>query len=641
MYDDYMWILVVGCFSAFAMAWGIGANDVANSFATSVGAKTITLTQACLIAAVFEFAGAMTLGRVVTGTISGGIARTSTFSAEPEVYAYGMLCALVCATTWLYVATYYELAVSTTHSIIGGVVGFSLAYKGEEAIIWNDEADVFPFRKGITVIVLSWFTSPIFAAIASSIIFFLCRTLVLRRQNSFEKTFWIMPFAILLTVFINVFFVLSKGAGKMILASGDKSWCADAKCSLVDVNKAGWVAVACAAGVAVVGSAILIPVLKRRALAQFDKENKQVVTVDKITDDAEAGIVDEPTTKFGRFLAKAKKAAMHGVNQDIHSAIKDDQDAMDIQEGAEQFDPKAEIAFQYLQVFSAICVSFAHGANDVANAVGPLAGIFMVVDEMKFNDKFEPPVWILIIGACGLVVGLATYGYKIMAALGVRMAAMTPSRGYSAELSTSLVISIASAYGMPISTTHTITGAVVGVGMMEGKGGVNWKHFAKTFSAWVFTLFFVGILSAAMFSQGAYAPSIQGNRAILFYETNITAGTNYLIKGANMSLLNGTDIANAKFAKYKAALTKLASSVKNEVDTKKTGVASEKTIMANFYSALTLYQKNSIFTLGQPTAALPTGTVCKNPANKTSIACTDSTIMPQLVDSKYRTSAWN
>jgi sodium-dependent phosphate transporter len=161
-----------------------------------------------------------------------------------------------------------------------------------------------------------------------------------------------------------------------------------------------------------------------------------------------------------------------------------------------------------LQVLSAICVSFAHGANDVANACGPLAGIWATYQAGEFVAETETPVWVLIIGAVGLVIGLATYGYNIIRALGVRMAAMTPSRGFSAELATSLVVSVASAYGMPISTTHTITGAVVGVGLMEGRAGVNWWQFSRVFAAWVFTLIFTGAFAAALFAQGVYAPSL-------------------------------------------------------------------------------------------------------------------------------------
>jgi len=522
MLDEYVWLVVTGAMACFAMAWGIGANDVANAFGTSVGAKTISLKQACLIAAVFEFAGALTLGRVVTGTISGGIAKGDVFVNDPDIFMYGMLCALSCATVWLYIATYYEMAVSTTHSIIGGIVGFALAFKGGEAVVWNEETLEFPFRKGITVIIISWFTSPVFACIGAIIIFGLCRSLVLRRENSFQKSFYILPAAILLTLFINVFFVLSKGAGKLLLETakepgGDQSWCSNAGCkdikdaagvvtkkNGVNTNKAGWVAVAAAAGVAVLGSAILIPLLKRHAIRKYEGADKPAEV--KVETDLEAG----PET----FMGRMKRIAMSGVNVDIHEVVQTDGDIFNMHEQAEQFDPKTEISFQYLQVFSAICVSFGHGANDVANACGPLAGIWATYEAGAFVKEADTPIWILVIGAVGLVVGLGTYGYNIMRALGVRMAAMTPSRGYAAELSTSLVVSIASAYGMPISTTHTITGAVVGVGLMEGRKGVNWKFLGKTFTSWIFTLIFVGILTAALFAQGAYAPSIMCNRQL-------------------------------------------------------------------------------------------------------------------------------
>ena len=417
-----------------------------------------------------------------------------------------------------------------------------------------------------------------FAAVGAAVIFFLCRTLVLRRENSFQKSFYILPAAILLTIFINVFFVLSKararaqrprapaagssshpprllgpppqllyiatrrlalthslpptpptvpqptmqGAGKLLLETakepgGDQSWCSNDGCSDikdaagvvtkkngVNTNKAGWVSVAAAAGVAVIGSAILIPLLKRHAIRKYEGADKPAEV--KVETDLEAG----PET----FMGRMKRIAMSGVNVDIHEVVQTDGDIFNMHEQAEQFDPKTEISFQYLQVFSAICVSFGHGANDVANACGPLAGIWATYEAGAFVKEADTPIWILVIGAVGLVVGLGTYGYNIMRALGVRMAAMTPSRGYAAELSTSLVVSIASAYGMPISTTHTITGAVVGVGLMEGRKGVNWKFLGKTFTSWIFTLIFVGILTAALFAQGAYAPSIMCNRQL-------------------------------------------------------------------------------------------------------------------------------
>jgi len=258
------------------------------------------------------------------------------------------------------------------------------------------------------------------------------------------------------------------------------------------------------AGVAVFGSLILIPLLKRHAIRKFEGADKPAEV--KLEADLEAA--------GETFMGKMKRLAMSGVNVDIHEVVQTDGDIFNMHDQAEQFDPKTEISFQYLQVFSAICVSFGHGANDVANACGPLAGIWATYEAGAFVKEADTPVWVLIIGAVGLVIGLATYGYNIMRALGVRMAAMTPSRGYSAELATSLVVSIASAYGMPISTTHTITGAVVGVGLMEGRKGVNWKFLGKTFSAWIFTLIFVGILTAAMFAQGAYAPSIMCNRRV-------------------------------------------------------------------------------------------------------------------------------
>lgn len=188
----------------------------------------------------------------------------------------------------------------------------------------------------------------------------------------------------------------------------------------------------------------------------------------------------------------------------------------------EIFTEETENIYKYLQVFSSCCVAFAHGANDVANAIGPYAAIWYVYENSSINNTVTTPKWMLALGGIGIVVGLWTYGYKVIQSLGGELCALTPSRGYSAELATALTVSFASVYGIPISTTHCIVGAELGIGMLENiKTGVNWRLFTKTFSAWIFTLIITGLFSAILFSQGIYSPSKQMINDISYYETHI------------------------------------------------------------------------------------------------------------------------
>ncbi|KAG6552742.1 hypothetical protein Mapa_005690 [Marchantia paleacea] len=189
---------------------------------------------------------------------------------------------------------------------------------------------------------------------------------------------------------------------------------------------------------------------------------------------------------------------------DIHKVVKTDEKIGNMHEAAEKFEPRVEYAFSYLQVFSAICVIFAHGAGEVGYMAGPLATIWDVYQNGQLSKSVTPPIWIIIIGATGLVIGLATYGYNVTRSMGVKLAKLTPTRGFAAELATAFVIMIASQYGLPTSSSQCITGAIIGVGFLEGTKGVNWAFFVKQFASWVSTLFVIGLVVAAVFAQGVY-----------------------------------------------------------------------------------------------------------------------------------------
>ncbi|KAG2427857.1 hypothetical protein HXX76_012177 [Chlamydomonas incerta] len=249
---DYTWILVVGCIAAFFTAFGIGANDVANAFGSSVAARTLTLRQALLIASVCEFSGSVLLGREVTRTVAGGIARLTAFDRAPELYMFGMLCALVASGVWLLLATYLSLPVSTTHSTIGAVMGFALVFGGVDAVVWLDEQPSFPYMGGLVPIILAWFTSPLLSGLATAFMFFTVRIAILRRSNSLMMAFWSLPILVLGTVFINAFLVLYNSANDSRL-----HWPA---------SKAAWVSACIAGGCCGLTLLIAMPLVRRRVV---------------------------------------------------------------------------------------------------------------------------------------------------------------------------------------------------------------------------------------------------------------------------------------------------------------------------------------------------------------------------------------
>ncbi|KAG2451842.1 hypothetical protein HYH02_003618 [Chlamydomonas schloesseri] len=507
------------------MAYGIGANDVANSFGTSVGAKTLTLAQACIIAAIFEFSGAIGLGGEVAKTIAGSVARPAAFQSNPELFAYGMMCALIAAGTWVLIATYLCLGVSTTHSVVGAVMGFALVWGGKDAVVWNDHKKEFPYSTGLVPIICSWFVSPITAGIASSILFFGNRILVLRREKSTTLAIWVFPFLVFLTVFVNVFFVIFKGASKVA------KW---------DSHKAAWVAAviaACCFALSVFPGTWL---LRRKVTRDMEEAAQKAADAEanagKPKNEGEGDAEAEPTSKAMKVFNSLKSAATRGLRQDIHQKVETDRDVHDMHAAAEVFSPETEQVYKYLQVFSACAVSFAHGSNDVANAIGPFAGIWHVYKFWNVSANGETPTWVLALGGAGIVVGLATYGYNIIQTLGVGLAKMTPARGYCAELAAGITISVASVYGLPVSTTQIITGGELGVGLVENvRTGVNYKLLAKQFVGWVFTLIVSGFLCAALFAYGAYAPSLTMAKDITVYQQTMKAVSTNLYKAMNIS----------------------------------------------------------------------------------------------------------
>ena len=476
----YTWIIVVGGLFSFFAAMGIGANDVANAFATSVGSKSLTMKQAVVLATIFETAGAVLMGSHVTNTIRKGIADYKCFEEQPDLLMYGCMWVVLAVGLWLFLASYLEMPVSTTHSCVGGMVGMAIALKGVDCVIWYKPVDTFPFVGGVSGIVLSWFLSPLFSAIFAAGLFYTLRIFVLRHDFETKRINWTYPLLIGTTMTINTFFIIYKGAKGLGLHKTPVG-----------------VAVGTAFGVGFISAVATIPFVPKIKKFVNDKFHKEGNTIEM--SDIEKTIENDMNNNKNTLNIKS--------NKEFERIV-------DLHENAEKFDSKTEYTFRYLQIFTAICDSFSHGANDVANAIGPFAAMWAIhnsQDLSKKNDMDADAYWILGLGGIGIAIGLFAYGYRIMHAIGTKLVKITPSRGVAIELASALVIITGSRLKIPLSTTHCQVGATVGVGALENTktcSGINCRVFLKTALGWLITCIIVGITAGVLTAQGAYAPAI-------------------------------------------------------------------------------------------------------------------------------------
>ncbi len=405
-----MIFLVLAILFGFFMAWGVGANDVANAMATSVGSKALTIKQAIIIAAIFEFAGAVLAGGQVTKTIRKGIIDVTSIADTPELLVYGMLASLLAAGIWLLVASSKGWPVSTTHTIVGAVVGFAVAGIGADAVQWAK----------VGSIVMSWVVSPV---LAGSIAFMLFRSVqfsILNKNNPLENAKKYVPFYIFLVGFIISLVTMVKGLKHVGLEIST------AQCYILSVV------------IGLVVMAIGTGMIKR---LKFDP----------------------------------------AADKDFHFA-------------------NVEKIFAVLMMVTACAMAFAHGSNDVANAIGPLAAVVSIVQSGgAVAQKSALPIWILGLGGAGIVVGLIMYGRRVIETVGSGITELTPSRGFAATLAAATTVVLASGTGLPISTTHTLVGAVLGVGLARGIGSLDLGIVRTIFMSWVITLPAGALLSIIFF----------------------------------------------------------------------------------------------------------------------------------------------
>ncbi len=407
---EYALIFIgLACIFGFFMAWGVGANDVANAMGTSVGSKAVSIKQAFIIAAIFEFAGAYLAGGAVTKTIRKGMIDADVFVGSPELVIYGMLASLLAAGIWLLVASRAGWPVSTTHSIVGAIVGFSAVGIGVDAVQWGK----------VGTIVMSWVISPAISGIVAYWLFVSVQRFILDTPNPLQNAKRYVPIYIFLVGFIIALVTMFKG-------------------------------------------------LKHVGLHLSTQENYLIA--------AGIGLL---VMVIGIFFIR-RLSFDPAADADFHFA-------------------NVEKVFGVLMIFTASAMAFAHGSNDVANAVGPLAAVVSVAQTGLVSSNAPMPAWILLLGGAGIVIGLVTYGHKVIATVGTGITELTPSRGFAATLGAAGTVVFASGTGLPISTTHTLVGAVLGVGLARGIAALNMNVVRMIFLSWIVTLPAGAILAILFF----------------------------------------------------------------------------------------------------------------------------------------------
>jgi len=396
-YGNVLIILAV-VFGTF-MAWGIGANDVANAMGTSVGSGAVTIKQAIIIAVIFEFSGAILAGGEVTATIRKGILDAALFTNDPHLLVYGMMASLLAAGSWLLIASSFGWPVSTTHSIVGAIVGFGAVGVGVDAVAWGK----------VIKIVISWIASPVLAGIISFTLFRSLQNLIIDTQDPFNNAKKYVPYYMFLVGFVVSLVTIFKGLKHVGLSfSASTSYLLSLGFGLL---------------VAIIGTLMI-----RNIHLNPDE------------------------------------------NIDFHFT-------------------SMERVFGVLMIITAAAMAFAHGSNDVANAIGPLAAIYSVIESGgAIGSKSALPLWILLVGGAGIVAGLVTYGHRVIATIGTGITQLTPSRGFAATLAAAATVVIASGTGIPVSTTQVLVGAVLGVGLARGMAALDTRVINRIFLSWIVTL---------------------------------------------------------------------------------------------------------------------------------------------------------
>ncbi|XP_055872332.1 sodium-dependent phosphate transporter 1-B-like isoform X1 [Biomphalaria glabrata] len=545
--SDWLWIVILAFIIAFLLAFGIGANDVANAFGTSVGSKVITLLKACILASIFEVLGAVLIGYRVSDTIRKGIIDPMQYNNSEKLLAMGNLSALTGSCIWMFIATLLRLPVSATHSIVGATIGFSLVAKGARGIGWGK----------LGFIIGSWFLSPVTSGLISVLLFVLVRRLVLNKDKPLEPGLKMLPLFYAFTVCVNALSVFLDGSellyfdripnyGGIIISLGLSVIVA----VVVKVCVVPWMRKRIMAGedskskdgktMDKIGDIVKTEIKSKQTtnfLERFKRKSKNYNGKNGLNqaDRGDSKMLDRNKADEDGLW---KTDGENGLNcKDVHFEIQplktsNDKDNLlgsttlghvcksghvkDVkivsdaeaahwkvdkkQLGREMIEdkPETKILFSFLQILTAIFGSFAHGGNDVSNAIGPLIGVWMICNEGSVAQKAPTPIWILVYGGAGISFGLWILGRRVIQTIGEDLAKVTPSSGFCIEIGAATTVLLASYLGLPISTTHCKVGSIIFTGRVRSNENVDWSLFRNIFIAWVVTLPASGALSALM-----------------------------------------------------------------------------------------------------------------------------------------------
>lgn len=544
----YLWVIILGSLAAFLMAFGIGSNDVANAFGTSVGAKALTFKQAVFLAAIFETLGAALLGAEVADTVRRGIIDMDYFNLNPELLMIAMSCSLFASGMWLVICSALGLPVSTTHSILGALVGLGLTIN-PRSIHWGS----------LGIIVLFWFIAPIISGILTSGCFLLFRSSILRADNGPQRAYKSYPI-ILFVLYIAVVFSLGlKIPFRPLRKIVNKNMETAGSCSLVILTF-----ICIAAGLTAITWISTYRWMKKRMERVVDPTVSASLDTDSVSlsvrnvekrDDTKSSVQHDDGSISTRSSVKASPEEVtldrldvqdtahntaesnttpmtgrkrhRALSIDIDEEIGEDEEVKAIHANAEKFDPKTEEVYTIMMVISACFHSLAHGSNDVANSIGPFAALFYIYREAKVSKAVPMDWWISAGGGIVIAIGLLTYGYKTLMTMGVKLATITPSRGFAIELGATTTILLGSFFKLPLSSTHCSVGSTIGVGLCESPRpwrfeGVNCKLLVRVMWGWALTILFTGLLSMVMFTviSVTYFPRSEAYDCLKIHEEN-------------------------------------------------------------------------------------------------------------------------
>jgi inorganic phosphate transporter, PiT family len=395
-------VLIIGYIFGFYMAWNIGANDVANSMASAVGANAITIRQAVFIAATLNILGATFIGSHVTNTIRKGIVSTQVLT-DPHLAMIGALSALLAAALWVSFATWKSLPVSTTHSIVGAMIGFGIMAGGFKVINWGK----------LGAVVMSWIISPIFSLIIAYVLFKIIVRFILSREQSLAAAVRLSPLFVGSACFVVVLsFLFKTPLGKNLELNTPVSLA---------------LAFTIAIGLGFLGKSLI-----------------------------------------RRFLVCKARATVEEI-------------------------------FRRIQIGTSCYVALAQGANDVANAIGPLALIYFLVKTGGVGSKVPVPVFLLLFGGVGIACGIWMAGSRVMTTMGTKITTLTNTRGFSVDFAAATTVLLASKLGLPVSTTHAAVGGVMGVGIARGIEAVNFRIVLQIMIYWILTVPAAAVTSMLLF----------------------------------------------------------------------------------------------------------------------------------------------